>query len=117
MKFGVPLTTAEPYLAFDPPNHLVARLPAGYTGSATDCAIPEAKSKIEKALTSLLGQIVTFTVEAGSGEQTTDTTNVEPATPTTRRRDEIEGDPMVRKVLELFEARLLHLDTEDEPGA
>ena len=117
VKFGVPLTTAEPYLAFDPPNHLVARLPAGYTGSATDCAIPEAKSKIEKALTSLLGQIVTFTVEAGSGEQTTDTTNVEPATPTTRRRDEIEGDPMVRKVLELFEARLLHLDTEDEPGA
>ena len=114
VKIGVPLTTVESYLAFDPPNHLVARLPAGYTGSATECSAPDPKAKIEKALATLLGQPVTFAVDLGSGEQHAETSSADSTTPSHRKRAEMEGDPMIRKVVELFEARLLHLDTEDE---
>jgi DNA polymerase-3 subunit gamma/tau len=105
------LANAEPYLAISGPNILAVRLPAGYNGSALECDTPEARARVEHVLHDLLRRPVSFRIE-----RTADEPGPTPASPPApaRRRDELEGDPMVRKVVELFEARPLHLEYEED---
>ena len=113
-KIGVRLGVALPperFLAIPGPNTLAVRLPAGYNGTATECDTPEARAKIEQALAGLLNRPITLRFERTADDPGDPQA---PAPTPARRRDELEGDPMVRKVVELFEARPLHLEYDDD---
>jgi DNA polymerase III subunit gamma/tau len=115
MRLGVALANAEQYLAISGPNILAFRLPAGYNGLVEECDTPEARSKIEQALHSLIGRPVSLQFdraarEAGASLPAATAT----AAPSRGRDDELEGDPIVRKVVELFEARRVHTEYEDD---
>ena len=112
VRLGVPLSQAERFLATSGPNVLAIQLPAGYNGSALECDTPEARARIEQALQGLLHRPVMLRFERTNGDDPG--TPAMTADPAMRRRDEVEGDPMVRKVVELFEARPLHVEYEDE---
>jgi DNA polymerase III subunit gamma/tau len=115
MRLGVALANAEQYLAISGPTILAFRLPAGYNGLVEECDTPEARSKIEQALHSLIGRPVSLQFdraarEAGASLPAATAT----AAPSRGRDDELEGDPIVRKVVELFEARRVHTEYEDD---
>ncbi|MFO0907237.1 MAG: DNA polymerase III subunit gamma/tau [Isosphaeraceae bacterium] len=118
VRLGVPLSQAERFLAISGPNTLVIRLPAGYDGMILDCDTAEARARIEQILARLLHQAVVLRFErtAASSEGTESVES--PASTAANRRSEVEGDPMVRRVVELFEARPLHMEyDQDPPGA
>ena len=109
------------YLAISGPNTLVIRVPAGYNLLHETCDSPEARAKIEKTLQSLLQHPVTVRFERTDedpGISSGESRSVGSAPSAAKGRDEIlETDSMVRKVVELFEARRLHAEYEDEsPG-
>jgi DNA polymerase III subunit gamma/tau len=113
VRLGAPLSQAERFLATSGPNLLVVRLPSGYNGKALECDTPDARARIEQVLQGLLHRPVSLRFER------TDDDDIGASAPshaasTSRRRDEVEADPMVRKVVELFEARPLHVEYEDE---
>ena len=78
----------------------------------------EGGAKVEQAWTGVVGRPVTlrFGRTDAQGSGAAGSLSPSPTGPSTaaRRREELEGDPMVRKVVELFEARPLHLEYEDE---
>jgi DNA polymerase-3 subunit gamma/tau len=123
---GLPLTQVEPsWLAASGPDVLVIRPSAGYNGIALECDVPEARARIAKELSRLLNRPVTIRFDRGAsaGEQGSDgggnTPTSPPGTPATpsptvRRPGDLEGDPMVRKVVQLFEARPVHLEVDEE---
>ena len=101
------LTRAEEFLAVDGPSTLAVRLPAGYTGIALEADTSEGRAKVEQALQRLLKRPIAFRFErVAEGSEAAPGATATPA----RRRDEHESDPLVRKVVELFEARPLHLE-------
>ena len=104
------------YLATSRPNILVIRVPAGYNMVSEKCDSPEARARIEKALQSLLHRPVTVRFERCDDDPGASPTL--PASTGPRPQDEIlETDSMVRKVVELFEARRLHTEYDEEaPG-
>jgi len=76
----------------------------------TECATPEATARIEQVLADLLQCPVSLRFEqamSGEGEASPQATSA-------RRRGDLDSDPMVRKVVELFEARPLHLEYDEE---
>jgi DNA polymerase-3 subunit gamma/tau len=118
MRIGVPLSQAEKFLATSGPNVLAVRLPVGYNGSVLECDTPEVRARIEQVLQNFLHRpvMVRFERSEGEGAGPSSDSSPSPSAPSAsaRRRDELEGDPMVRKVVELFEARPWHLEFEDE---
>jgi DNA polymerase-3 subunit gamma/tau len=103
-------------IAISGPNLLVIRPPSGYNRIVEECGTPEARARIEKELSRLLERPVTVQFErspdegpGGAGPPSAGT----PAPPS-RRPDAPDGDPMVQKVVQLFEARPVHLEVEDE---
>jgi len=116
LRLGFQVTKAEPFAAILEPNILAFRLPPGYNEVAEECDTPEARSKMEQALSILLGRAVRVRFEKApqSSPGPATATPVE-ATPVRRREEALEGDPLVRKVVELFEARLLHPEYDEDP--
>jgi DNA polymerase-3 subunit gamma/tau len=114
VRLGVPLSQAERFLAISGPNTLAIRLPAGYNGAVRECDSPETIATIETSLSALIRVPVSVRFEHAEGTGTVDPRRTDEESPT-RRRDEMESDPLVRKVVELFEARPLHLEYDDEP--
>ena len=78
------------------------------------CGTPEALEKIGHCLQRLLRRPVTVRYErssepSGAGQ---------PGSSGEYRRTEVlAADPMVQKVVELFEARPLHLEYDDDPDS
>ena len=104
------------YLATSRPNILVIRVPAGYSMVSEKCDTPEARARIEKALQSLLHRAVTVRFERIIEEAVS--SPVPSRSENLRSQDEILAtDSMVLKVVELFEARRLHTEYDEEaPG-
>ena len=104
------------HLAISGPNVLVIGVPSGYSMVSEKCDTPEARARIEKALLSLLHRPVTVRFEPIEGDAAPSQATSPP--PDVKPRGEIlETDPMVLKVVELFEARRLHTEyDEDLPG-
>jgi DNA polymerase-3 subunit gamma/tau len=110
LRLGVPLSRAEPLLAISGPNILAIRLPAGYNEIADVCDTPAARPRIEHVLADLLGRPVTLAFE-----RTVEKPPAQPPPSPARKRDELlEREPIVQKVVELFEARPLHLEYEND---
>ena len=103
---GAPLAKVRP-VAISGPNVLVIPLPPGYNWVADACQRDEARAKIEAGLASVLGRPALFRFERAEAE-----TNRDEAPPPPRP-DELAQDPMVQKVIELFEARPHFVEADD----
>ena len=117
LGLGVPLMPyadkLSAYLAISGPDLLAIRVPAGYNHVSEKCGTPEAMAKIEHALQSLLRRPVKVRFDPCDTETASGVPDA--GSPATRPKDELlETDPMVRKVVELFEARRLHTEYDEE---
>ena len=114
---GWQLSRVEKFVAISGPNILAFRLPPGYNDVADECDTPEKRPKIEQALSALLRRPMSlrFEVAAASPEDSLDHDPESPVTAPRKREEMLDGDPLVRKVVELFEARLLHPEYDDDP--
>ena len=110
LKLGKGLGLVAP-LAILGPNLLVIEVPARYNWIADECGTPEARAKIEQILHSLLHRSISVRFER-SNEVAPREPSAPPSTPA--RRDDLAGDSMIQKVVELFEARPLHLEYEED---
>lgn len=102
---GWRLSQAAP-IGLDGPDVLVIAARPGYNAVADYCATEEAQRNIARSLQALLHRPVTVRYER-SGDSADGPPAVE-----ARRADRLADDPMVQKIVELFEARMLHLDYE-----
>ena len=104
---GAPLAKIRP-IAISGPNVLVIPLPAGYNWVADACQRDEARAKIEAGLASVLGRPATFRFERVESSAAARDDETPPPRP-----DELALDPMVQKVIELFEARPHFVEADD----
>jgi DNA polymerase-3 subunit gamma/tau len=107
---GVPLSRVKP-TAFEPPGLLVIRVPAGYNWVAERCDQPESRARIEASLQALLERPVSVRFDRA---ETDELPPPAPAPAAPARVDELAADPLVRQVVELFEARRVRVDLEDD---
>jgi hypothetical protein len=117
VRLGVPLSRVEPgMIAISGPNLLVFRLGPSYNWVGEECGAPEARTRIEAALGQLLDRPITIQFDRLDEEDPGTVGAKPPATPGSsgRRPGDLEGDPMVQKVVQLFEARPVHLEVEEE---
>ncbi len=122
VRLGFQLTRAEPFAAILEPNTLAFRLPAGYNGIADECGSTEARAKIEHSLASVLNRPVQVQFEIAAATEIDLGTSTGlggdsngSAPPVVRRDEALASDPLIRKVVELFEARLVHPEYDDDP--
>jgi DNA polymerase-3 subunit gamma/tau len=116
-KVGSPLSmrlaVAEAVSVEDSDVLVIAAKP-GYNSLADSCGTDEAREKIAHCLQRLLHRPVTVryhrSLEPAQGSAH------EPFSEP-RRPEILAADPMVQKVVELFEARPLHLEYDDDPDS
>jgi DNA polymerase-3 subunit gamma/tau len=116
-KVGSPLSmrlaVAEAVSVEDSDVLVIAAKP-GYNSLADSCGTDEAREKIARCLQRLLRRPVVVryqrSVEPAQG-------SAHEAFPEPRRPEILAADPMVQKVVELFEARPLHLEYDDDPDS
>jgi DNA polymerase-3 subunit gamma/tau len=97
-------------VAVNPPNILVVAPKPGYNSEAEVLATPEALEALKLGLERLLHQVLTIRYERAAAHDAAEP----PARPQANRRLEtMMADPMVQKVVELFEARSVQLDYDD----
>jgi DNA polymerase-3 subunit gamma/tau len=106
------LSLMEP-VEIEGPDVLVISPKPGYNGSDDLLEAPGAREKIEQTLRRLVRRHISVRYEPG---QDRPGRSSEPSEPTGKPRgvDALSSDPLVRKVVELFEARPFHLDLETE---
>ena len=108
-RLGLHLSQVEPVAVMEPHILVIAAKP-GYNSVADECGTAESLAKIEQALQRLTHRSVTVKyerspeVESGSADE---------RTLDARRADALSSDPMVQKVIELFEARMLPFVNDD----
>jgi DNA polymerase-3 subunit gamma/tau len=109
---GVPLSRVKP-TALEPPDFLVIGVPSGYNWVADKCDLPESRDRISASLKGLLGRPVSvrFARVESDGEPVT---TVAPAAASASRADEVSSDPMIKQLVQLFEARRVRVDVEEE---
>jgi DNA polymerase III subunit gamma/tau len=113
-QLGWRLSRIEP-TAIEGPDVLVIAAEAGYNSTCDECGTPEALAKIEHALERLVHRHVKVKYERSAEA---DKGAADSRVPDARRADAVASDPMVQRVVELFEARTLQLDYDDqEPAA
>lgn len=97
--------------AISEPDVLVIGVAPRYNWIVEDCETPQSRARIEEALESLLNRPVRLRFEHSS----TEATSAAPAPVAAHtRHDEVAEDPMVRKVVELFEARPVLMEAEED---
>jgi DNA polymerase-3 subunit gamma/tau len=116
-KVGSPLSmrlAAADAISVEEPDVLVIAAKPGYNSLADSCGTEEAREKIAHCLQRLLRRPVTVryqhTSEPAQG-------NAHEPFPEPTRPEMLAADPMVQKVVELFEARPLHLEYDDDPDS
>jgi DNA polymerase-3 subunit gamma/tau len=90
------------------PNLLAIEVPAGYNWAADACEPTEARGKIEAALRTVVGRPVTFRLDRPPQAEA-------PSPVAAERRDEVAHEPIVRKLVELFDARVVRIDADEMP--
>jgi DNA polymerase-3 subunit gamma/tau len=93
---------------------LVMSAKAGYNSAFDECGTPEALAKIGQTLERLIHRPVKITYERSSdGEKAA----LDSRQSSSRRAESVQSDPLVQRVVELFEARQLQLDYDEEQPA
>jgi DNA polymerase-3 subunit gamma/tau len=108
-ELGAKLNRLRP-TAIPGPNSLAIGVPAGYNWVADACDTTEGRSRIESALRATLGRHLTVQFDRAQPEA-----DPPPAAAPgpAGLDDDLAGDPMVQKVIELFEARRVAIKNED----
>jgi DNA polymerase-3 subunit gamma/tau len=105
-KAGLPAISA--------PNSLVLRIPASYNSLREYCQEPSRIARIEDALRKLTGRAWLFRVESTGGDVEAappPAENAENASLRSRRqRAEVEQEPLVKRAIDLLDARVVHVD-------
>jgi hypothetical protein len=103
-------------IAIPGPDLLVIRVGTSYNWIADECGTSEARAKIETALSKLLDRPITIRFDRSGDEDSggVGATVPDKPGPPVRRSGDPSGDPMVQKVVQLFEARPVHLEVEEE---
>jgi DNA polymerase-3 subunit gamma/tau len=111
-NLGWRLSQVEPVVAVGSDVLVIAAKP-GYNSLAEVCGTPESLMKIGQGLQRLIHRPVSVRYERSSetGEPPADSRASE-----LRRMESVTADPMVQKVMELFEAKLYHTDFDDSGG-
>ena len=108
------LSLMEPH-AVSAPDVLVITPKPGYNGSDDILEVPGSKEKIEQTLRRLVKKPVTVRYEPGQRGRDDGEPTGTPDPPSKPRGPEaLSADPLIKKVVELFEARPFHLDMEEE---
>ena len=107
---GMKLVAAEA-IEVESPDVLVIAAKPGYNSLADSCGTDEAKERISHCLQRLLRRPVTVRYQ-----RVVESMSPAPAAPAGEPRptEILAVDPMVQKVVELFEARPLHLEYDDD---
>ncbi|HEV3122259.1 MAG TPA: DNA polymerase III subunit gamma/tau, partial [Isosphaeraceae bacterium] len=114
LRYGARLSQVRP-AAVAEPDVLVITLKPDYNSLAEECGTPEAKARIEGALKAVYGLPVKLRFDKLQPKlQEEETHSSTPAPPRQPPADELGADPLVQKVVELFEARRVLVDAEDE---
>ncbi|MGC8642181.1 MAG: DNA polymerase III subunit gamma/tau, partial [Isosphaeraceae bacterium] len=107
---GMKLVATEP-IRVEGPDVLVIAAKPGYNTSADACGSADARRKIEHSLERLLYRPVVVRYERSTAPEPTPQ---QPSRTDPRRGDMLARDPMVQRIVELFEARAIHLEYEDD---
>jgi len=98
-----------------PPDILVIAPKPGYNSEADAYGTPEVLENLKQALQGLIHRTLTIRYERSA---TRGPVASESRASESRRADALTADPMVQKVVELFEARTVQLDYDDpEPAS
>jgi DNA polymerase III subunit gamma/tau len=112
LRYGAALSQVRPTATLGP-DVLVIELPERYNGVADECGSAEGQEKIASVLQAVLGRPVSLRFERS--QTSSDAAKPEvPAPSPGPDSDELGTDPLVQKVVELFEARRVLVDTEGE---
>jgi DNA polymerase-3 subunit gamma/tau len=90
------------------PDQLAVGAEPGYNWVADRFDVPEARTRLESALKTLLGRPLTLRIERPQSG---------PVVAAAIRPEETLEDPFVQRVVELFEARPVRVEPEEGPGA
>jgi DNA polymerase-3 subunit gamma/tau len=105
------LSQVEPIAVIGPDVLIIAAKPEDNSQSVeNDCGTPDVLGQLEKALQKLIHRPITIKYERTIGP---DGASPESRQADSRRPDALMADPMVQKVVELFEARTLQLEYDD----
>ena len=105
-------------VAISAPNRIVVSFPPGYTLHKDNCERPERRSKIEQAARQLAGGRVGFEFRVDSAQ--TAKPARQPRQSASERMQairEMERDPFIREVMEMFEAEIKSLAPPRKPDA
>jgi DNA polymerase-3 subunit gamma/tau len=108
---GWKLSQVEP-IELDGPDVLVIAAKPGYNSTFDECGTPEAQAKIAQALQRLIHRPVKIKYERRAVQD--DKRQADSRPTKADRADSLASDPMVQRVLELFEARSVQLDYDEE---
>jgi len=107
-------------MAIVAPNLLAISLSKGYNWIADECEVPEVRAKIARELQSLLDcpVLVEFNRSLAEGlesdtELSTGTLAQDLESPQVRS-SEPERDPMVQRIVQLFDARPVYMEADDQ---
>jgi DNA polymerase III subunit gamma/tau len=108
-RLGVHLSQVEPVSIIGPDVLVIAANP-GYNSVADECGTAESLAKIEHALQRLIHRSLTVKYERSAEVESvaSDGKSIEAA-----RQDALSSDPLVQRVLELFEARPHRFDYDE----
>ena len=111
VALGMKLVSTEA-IGVEGADVLVIAAKPGYNSLADACGSDEARAKVEQSLERLLHRPVAVRYRAvdRSGAASPRPSQAEP-----RRPELLAADSMVQRVVELFEARPIHLEYEDDP--
>jgi DNA polymerase-3 subunit gamma/tau len=117
---GWRLSQAEP-IACDGLDSLVIGAKPGYNTVADPCGSADALRKIEQSLQRMFRRTIRVRYDASLGGAvhspgTGSGSGPGPGGAEPRRSDLAAADPLIKKVVELFEARPLHMEYEEEAG-
>lgn len=102
------LSQAQP-IGVDEPDILVIAAKPGFSGVADPCGAEDARKRIAECLQWLLQRPLSVRYESSASADFPQPAEADVAP---RRIDQYTNDPLVQKVVELFEARVSHVDAE-----
>jgi DNA polymerase-3 subunit gamma/tau len=115
LRYGARLSQVRPSAVAEP-DLLVISLRPDYNNLAEECGTPEARTRIEGALKAVYGMPIKIRFDKLQAQppQPQESTLSSPQPPAVAPADDLGADPLVQKVVELFEARRILVDAEDE---
>jgi len=97
--------------AVELPHHVVIALPHRYNYIAEECENPELRAKVESSLAAALGRLAQLRFDRSAEPAVVETPRPSPAV---ANAQELASDPLVQRLVELFEARKVRVEVDDD---